>query len=455
MKALVNFARSLQSPTRASALLISLLVSTQSAQAMPSFARQTGQDCAACHIGSHGPQLTPYGMKFKMEGYTDSDGKEGHIPLSAMLVGSWAHTNKSQSAPAGQFHGTNDNLSLQEAALFVAGRLSEHVGAFVQTTYTDVTRTWAMDNMDLRYAHTIKIDAVDTILGLSLNNSPTVQDPFNNLPVWRFPFVSTEIVPLPMAAPLMDGALAQRTYGLTAYTFWNESIYAELGAYGQPSRSFLGKLNNDPARLMQGLSPYWRLSYFKKSSKQSYSVGIVGMNNIRLRDIGTSGASDQYDDYGIDASYQYLGNRKHVLGVNAAYMHEKQNLDASFVNGASSNKHNSLDQFNLIGSYYYDKTYGLTAKYFNVSGTQDALLHAPAVDFGSANGKPNSSGLTLQADWSPFGKEDSWGAPWANVRLGLAYTMYQKFNGASRNYDGNGRNASDNNSLYAFLWTAF
>ncbi|MBI2734436.1 MAG: hypothetical protein HYX44_14390 [Aquabacterium sp.] len=36
------------------------------AQAVPSFARQTGQDCAACHIGAYGPQLTPFGIKFKL-----------------------------------------------------------------------------------------------------------------------------------------------------------------------------------------------------------------------------------------------------------------------------------------------------------------------------------------------------------------------------------------------------
>jgi hypothetical protein len=29
------------------------------------------------------------------------------------------------------------------------------------------------------------------------------------------------------------------------------------------------------------------------------------------------------------------------------------------------------------------------------------------------------------------------------------------YNGASSNYDGNGRNASDNNTLYAFLWFNF
>jgi hypothetical protein len=40
------------------------------------------------------------------------------------------------------------------------------------------------------------------------------------------------------------------------------------------------------------------------------------------------------------------------------------------------------------------------------------------------------------------------------VRVGLQYTIYDKFDGASSNYDGTGRNASDNNTLYLFLWAA-
>jgi len=42
-----------------------------------------------------------------------------------------------------------------------------------------------------------------------------------------------------------------------------------------------------------------------------------------------------------------------------------------------------------------------------------------------------------------------------NTRLGAQYVLYSKFNGASRAYDGAGRDASGNNTLYLFLWVAF
>ena len=41
------------------------------------------------------------------------------------------------------------------------------------------------------------------------------------------------------------------------------------------------------------------------------------------------------------------------------------------------------------------------------------------------------------------------------VRLMLQYTGYSKFNGASSNYDGAGRSASDNNTLFLNVWAAY
>jgi hypothetical protein len=41
------------------------------------------------------------------------------------------------------------------------------------------------------------------------------------------------------------------------------------------------------------------------------------------------------------------------------------------------------------------------------------------------------------------------------IRISLQYIIYNKFNGAHSNYDGFGRNASDNNMLYALAWVMF
>lgn len=433
--------------------LFMLLLFSKAALAVPSFARQTGQDCAACHIGGFGPQLTPYGIKFKMGGYTDSDGKGGHIPLSAMLVESFTHTKKDLSENAAPHFGTNDNTSLQEVSAFVAGRVNDNAGGFAQVTWGEPDRKTAMDNFDLRLVKAMEISDRDTVLGVSLNNNPTAQDAFNTIPAWRFPYMSSELAPTPAASPLIDGALAQQVLGMSAYGFYDNHWYGELGGYKSFSGTMLDKMNVEPGDKISGVSPYWRFAYFKDAHKRAYSVGVFGMNS-KLMPGGAQGPTNRYNDIGVDGTYQFLGTRKHIVTFNGSYIHENSNLTGSYLAGDASKRSGSLNRTDLNGSYYYAKSYGITLDLFDVHGNSDAMLYAAAADSGSRTNSPNSRGYTLQVDWTPLGKEDSWGAPFANMRVGLQYTGYSKFNGAKNNYDGSGRNASDNNTVYSFVWFA-
>ena len=45
--------------------------------------------------------------------------------------------------------------------------------------------------------------------------------------------------------------------------------------------------------------------------------------------------------------------------------------------------------------------------------------------------------------------------PWLNAKVGLQYIAYTKFNGGATNYDGFGRSASANNTLFLYTWIAF
>jgi hypothetical protein len=58
--------------------------------------------------------------------------------------------------------------------------------------------------------------------------------------------------------------------------------------------------------------------------------------------------------------------------------------------------------------------------------------------------------------YMPFGKTNApaiW--PWFNAKIGLQYVWYDKFNGASTNFDYMGINPQDNNTLYTYVWAAF
>lgn len=421
------------------------------AQAVPSYARQTGAECAACHVGGFGPQLTPYGIRFKIGGYTDSNGS-GKVPLSAMLVANFTHTRKNAAeGDTVEHYSANNNTAMQEASLFLAGRLMDNVGAFIQATYSGIERKSSLDQFDVRYARPLQLAGQDATVGLSLNSNPTLTDPFNTLGQWRFPYTSSDFNAGFGPSPLVE-SLGGSVAGANAYVFFDNSLYAEFGLYNTLSPSLTDRVNTDNVGKFKGAATYWRLAYLKDRKRDNFSVGIFGFNADLQPDRSDLGVADKYRDLGIDASYQFLGNRRHVAAVNASYVKEWQTL--GYTQGrlgeADSNK-GRLDQFRLATSYHYDQTWGGTVAYFDTRGNLDNTLYGS-----SLSGRPNTSGYVLQADWTPWGKENSWGAPWANVRIGLQYTGYRRFMGGSSYLDGDGneRRAGDNNTTMLFLWTA-
>ncbi|WP_028312810.1 hypothetical protein [Derxia gummosa] len=429
------------------------LAAQPAAQAVPSFARQTGEDCAACHIGGYGPQLTPHGIRFKLGGYTDTDGKDGKVPLSAMAVGSYTRTGKDQDPPPDGGK-ANNNLALDEASVFLAGRLADQFGAFVQVTYDGIGKTTALDQADLRFVKDTQLGGRDLLLGLSLNNNPGVQDPFATLPVWRFPYTSSALGFGGVdAASLLNGGVEGRVLGLSGYGFWDDHLYAELGTYRSLSPAMQTKFGlgsaDDPGRLGHGTT-YWRLAWFDDRKRDAWSAGVYGFNSLIRPDRQLASPGNRYNDLGADAQYQYLGTREHVWTVQGSYLHEKQRRDALVADGGAEQVAGTLNEWRLNGSYHWRQTWGVTLGQFITTGSADALLYAD-----NSSLKPNTTGQILQLDWTPFGKEGSWGEPWANLRLGLQYTRYGRFNGSRSNYDGSGRNASDNNTLFLFAWTSF
>lgn len=421
------------------------------ARALPSYARQTGVDCGACHVGAFGPQLTPFGWQFKVGGYTDSDGKGGKVPLSAMAVFNATRT-KADLPEAPDHFGTNDNKAMQEASVFLAGRWSDSIGSFVQSTYSGVDRAWALDQVDIRFARSMTLGDKDAVMGLSLNSNPTLTDPFNTLGQWRFPYTSSDFGFGYGPTPLMEN-LASTVIGLNGYTLYDKHFYGELGLYNTLSTRSLSAINAEDPGKFKGLGTYWRLAYVNDRKRDNFSVGLAGFNAGLQPDRTQLGTADHYNDIGLDAAYQYLGNRQHIYTLNASLMHERRSLDYSAGTGAASHAAGSIDTFRIAGSYHFNQSWGLNLGLFSAKGSADNALYGAT----ATNDRPDTRGYVLQADWTPWGKETSWAAPWANVRLGLQYTGYQRFNGGSSFIDtvnGVERKASDNNTLMVFLWTA-
>jgi hypothetical protein len=289
-----------------------------------------------------------------------------------------------------------------------------------------------------------------------------VQDLWNSTPAWGFPYAGTNANVSPLAGTAIAGAFAQNVAGLTGYIYWNEALYAEVGGYRSAQQGVTnqltgaaGPLDGTASNVIQGLAPYWRLAYERNWDRNSLELGVYGLD-LKVLPGSASGAPtplngpfNEFNDVAEDLQYQFIGDQ-HLLSVEATHIHESMTLNAAFASGASANPSNTLTTSEVAATYYYRRKFGGTLQYFSTTGTTDTGLYpgtpagAPGV-VTSANGSPDTRGWIAELNY----------LPWLNVKVSAQYTWYGKFNGSSSNYDGVGRNASDNNTLYLLLWFAY
>lgn len=426
---------------------------SSTAWALPSYSRQTGVACAQCHTVAFGPALTAYGRAFKLNGYTFSNG-QSTIPLSIMTIAGYNQTGADLPDPAAPHFSNNDNLTMNELTAFFAGKITEHSGAFIEASYSGTERHTAWGAVDWRYARTFSLGKHSVVAGVTVNDNPTVSDLWNSTPVWSYPYTGSDLAPTPAAAPLLFDGISERVLGSTAYAMIDDRFYVEAGAYRSLSDGLLGDvgLTADDNLHMRGVAPYWRAALQFQRGDANGSVGLLGLS-ASLRPDPAVDAVDRYADVGLDATYGY-SNGAHAFAANLLYVNESRHLDASFDAEASSSRSSSLDSLRVDGTYAFRQTWVASGGWFDISGKRNPALYAPAAVEGSANGSPDSRGCLVQLEYVPFGKADSPFNPWLNLRFGVQYTAYQKFNGGSSNYDGSGRSASDNDTLFLFLWAA-
>ena len=495
-------------------LAVFWLALSRPAQALPSFARQTGQPCGTCHTDY--PGLTPYGRLFKLNGYTagggpfrktlfpsqddptkalaayvkkagaDSDPtKTGQSdtsniwvpPISMMAIVGYTHTQADQ--PQSSPYKPNNNVVVAPLSFFYGGAITENIGAFAQVTYNNAAFggsapgnfnpdpcancEWSWDNIDVRYANTAKLGNLDVVYGISANNNPSVQDPWNTTPAWGFPYAASTIAPGPTAATLIDGTYAASVGGAGGYVFINNLVYLELTGYRTLDFNTLPKLGIDPLGVspFQNVAPYWRVAIephwgnhwlefgaFGMSAAVHPFTGATDVNGFAINE--TFPQTDRFTDVAFDTQYQYQGPNYWVT-LRGTYIHENQKLDASFNNRLSANPTNSLNTLKAYASFAYgnDNRIVLTGQYFNTWGSSDPFLYADLNSCQPPNTacNPNSNGFIAEISYIPFVTSSAPIWPWANMRLSVQYTYYNKF-------DGDTVHAHDNNTLFIHAWFA-
>jgi hypothetical protein len=433
------------------------LADIQPVQAVPAFARQTGQPCATCHTAF--PELTPFGRRFKLSGYTLESGEPG-LPLALMLMPGFTHTAAPQDTPPAPNLRTNNNPAVQQVTALYAGKIYGDLGAFVQVSANPVTTQLWWDGTDIRYVKTINLFGKDAYLGVTVNNTPTIQDPWNTVNAWSFPELSSGFAANTVPGTHID-ALAQVVAGAGMYLWWNDMLYAELTGYRGYDRATLEAFGMRPGPspdAQENTMPYWRLALEPHWGDHYLMIGTYGMFGETVPGSVFGTGFDKILDLAADSEYQYDGD-KYSVTVKATNIYEIQHLNSSFAQGISANRKDWLNSFKINASYVWDHTYSLTGGYFNVQGSPDAGL------FGSESvvNSPNGDGLIFDAAYLPFSK----GAPGPdkqfNVRLGVQYVNYLHLFGGANNFDGligtpgagGTHNASGNNTLFLYAWAAF
>jgi hypothetical protein len=436
-----------------------LIAASLPALAVPSFARQTGMACEACH--TVWPELTHFGRIFKANGYVLDNLKQVRgvtaqreeilslaslPPLSLMVQVAYTQLATPLPDSSGTGHSQNGTVAFpQQISLFYAGKIAPHSGAFIQLTYANDSGTIGIDNADIRFAD-LKILPGDQslIYGVSLNNNPTVQDLWNSTPAFGFPYATSPSAPgVPYAAQI-DGTRGQDVAGLTLYALWNESVYGEIGAYRSAKQGTAGPLDSaSGGGVLSGVAPYFRFAYERNWGRHSLEAGVYGSNFKIFPDLtngsglgsALTGPVNRYNDVAEDLQYQYLGD-SHFVSVIATRIHEKQTLDASYAAEAAEHVANDLTTTRAFATYYWRRKLGGTVGFFSTTGSTDAMQMPTG---------PDTRGWTAELNY----------VPWLNVKFSAQYTAYSKFQGLSTNYDGLERKASDNNTLYLLAWLAY
>ncbi len=433
------------------------------ANALPSFARQTGQPCATCHTII--PELTPYGRRFKLTGYTAGGGAPTLPPLTAILIPGFAQQAAKadpQWGPAPNPPGfkTNDNVITQQVSGYYAGQIYGDLGGLIQVTGDPGVGGVFLDGSDVRYVKEFSLFGKGAYIGIDVNNAPTFQDPWNTMNDWQFPQFAWAYGAFGVPSTQYD-ELQGTVVGAGLYLWWNDLVYAEVTAYGGLNQSMLEVLGDQPGPTPDehpGLMPYWRFAIEPHSGDHYLMLGTYGMYSQTVPGGQYGFGSDQYLNVGFDAQYQYDGDQYSVT-IKAADTMQWMNLNNSFAFGSSANQKDYLNTLNINGTFVWDHTYALSAGYFSVNGNQDAGLYGAS----SVVNSPNGNGLIFDASYAPFSHGSPGPYSTFNARIGVQYTKYLELYGGTNNFDGligtpgagNQHNASGNNTLWLYTVLAF
>lgn len=447
--------------------------------ALPTFSRQTGKNCATCHLNVG--ELTPAGRQFKLMGYSDGDYV---VPLSVIGVlsdtkiqSSSSSINPSVTMPQ------NGSVIPELVSLFTAGKFYKELGGYVKVSFnnantsplfnsqgvqtgTKVGGDYLLDASEIRYTKRLSVGGRYVVAGVTLNNAPAIQDLWPTTPVNNYPYRTSSLLNawgIGQFGPttMIDGGLNSQVAGVGIYTMVDDTLYVELAGYTKylsplPAISVDGPVNT----VSSSVNPYWRLVYNSTRNSDSFMLGTFGMITKLKRDRNISGSSGgNYTDIGLDFDFQHITDVS-SWSMQMTYITEHINWNPlAVVRMSHDTTHSQLNTFKAKATYDYKRQLGTNIFVFNSNGSTDndywsfnpdqtvvtgaCNQNNSQLAFCSANGNPKTSGYGFELYYVPV--------PY--VHIALQQTFYNSFLGGSTfidNSSGNIRAAKDNNLTYLY-----
>ena len=261
----------------------------ENAMALPAFARQTGNECRACHF-QHFPKLKPFGRIFKANGLSltaqdNLEGKDLSIPktLNATFFIHSVAVNDSSSRARLEMPG--------DAAILIGGRLAEGIGGLAEwggpLLSTKISFTRPAGNYRVG-ATAFTTDALGPAYGFEVLNTGVVRN--------HSPFGQSSKPTLGNNSRL---ELAGAATGIALFAFDNNWFIN--GTFYAPDSNEAGLTGMDVGRDM---STYLRAAYTPNIQgwDSGFGAGVIrGTTRATISDTGDA------DVFGGTGSGGYLG----------------------------------------------------------------------------------------------------------------------------------------------------
>lgn len=405
-----------------------------SANAVPSYARQLGKPCTACH--TMWPNLNQYGRQFKVKAYTDVDPQWEMInkdnmnmmktfPVSArvLMYPQIREDNSNPSAPAGTALGTpnkgQEGTNFDQVALFLATRFSDYAGIFTAAEAdSDATTNATFVVPTLKVAFQMPLggggggagesSTQGGTLGLvAFKGISTSADPFNSLG-GRDRDLSWQAESAPF---ILDSGWTFKSdngdnVGAVVHGYFiGYRLYAAIGTMRGGTADNVATGTNQASTDPNDF--YYRIAWDQKLPNGAVTIGAQyydGKQRITMIPGGLGLLPAPYDtkvkrSY-IDLSLEQNFGEDHLFEVQALFGNGKE------TNVFGGDEERKFKGSYVQASYFYDRQYGVVA---SVNGVkyQDGLITEP----------DGSSGVDKKEAW--LVSVDY--LPWLNAKLALQY----------------------------------